>query len=57
MDGVTIGFSAAVGNATSVPAPNLKTGWHPRVADGDALWRFATLGERVVYDSRTLPRG
>jgi hypothetical protein len=49
VDGVTIGFSAAVGKATSVPATNLKTGGiRESRPDGDALWRFATLGERVV---------
>ncbi|MEU0070970.1 hypothetical protein ABZ027_15715 [Streptomyces sp. NPDC006332] len=49
VDGVTIGFSAAVGKATSAPGPGVRTGGiRESRADGNALWRFATLGERVV---------
>jgi len=48
VDGVTVGFSAAVGDPKA-PARNVRTGGiRESRADGDALWRFATIGERVV---------
>ncbi|MFI9807682.1 hypothetical protein ACIHEJ_25520 [Streptomyces sp. NPDC052301] len=51
VDGVVIGFSAAVGggDAQTVADPNVKTGGirESRV-DGEAMWKFATIGVRVV---------
>ncbi|MEU3525440.1 hypothetical protein AB0E62_16455 [Streptomyces sp. NPDC038707] len=50
VDGVVIGFSAAVNGGTGLAAdPNVKTGGirESRV-DGDALWQFATIGVPVV---------
>lgn len=48
VDGVVIGFSAAVGGATA-PAPKVRTGGiRESRADGDAMWRFATIGRKVV---------
>ncbi|MDG9716915.1 hypothetical protein [Streptomyces sp. DH24] len=51
VDGVSIGFSAAVDD--SAPAtprnPRKKTGGIRETrADGDAMWRFATIGRKVV---------
>jgi hypothetical protein len=50
VDGVVIGFSAAVDDAgQTVPDPGVKTGGIRETrADGDAMWRFATIGVRVV---------
>lgn len=46
---VVIGFSAAVDGSTPVPDPALRTGGiRESRADGDAMWRFATIGERIV---------
>ncbi|MFJ8593006.1 hypothetical protein [Streptomyces sp. NPDC093598] len=50
VDGVVIGFSAAVGGPTApAPDPKVRTGGirESRV-DGDAMWTFATIGRRVV---------
>ncbi|EFL34305.1 secreted protein [Streptomyces viridochromogenes DSM 40736] len=51
VQGVVIGFSAAVGGATaaSPPAGQARTGGirESRV-DGDAMWTFATIGRKVV---------
>jgi hypothetical protein len=48
VDGVSIGFSAAVDG--SVPANRKKKtgGIRETRADGDAMWRFATIGRKVV---------
>jgi hypothetical protein len=50
VDGVVIGFSAAVGGATApAPDPKVRTGGiRESRADGDAMWTFATIGRRVV---------
>jgi hypothetical protein len=49
VDGVSIGFSAAVGPATRTPGPSARTGGiRESRADGDAMWRFATIGRKVV---------
>ncbi|MFF7236050.1 hypothetical protein [Streptomyces collinus] len=48
VDGVAIGFSAAVG-AGSDTTMDVKTGGiRERREDGDAMWRFATIGVPVV---------
>lgn len=48
--GLAIGFSAAIGNGPHPSAdPGVKTGGiRESRADGDAMWRFATTGVRVV---------
>ena len=49
VDDVTIGFSAAVDGSTPLPDPTLRTGGiRESRRDGDAMWQFATIGERVV---------
>ncbi|GHJ34993.1 hypothetical protein Sm713_06020 [Streptomyces sp. TS71-3] len=49
VDGVTIGFSAAVDGSTPKPDPGKKTGGiRESRADGAALWGFAGVGEKVV---------
>ncbi|MFF1402236.1 hypothetical protein [Streptomyces sp. NPDC058294] len=50
VQGVAIGFSAAVGDGTGpAPDPGVKTGGiRENREDGDAMWRFATIGVRVV---------
>ncbi|MDH2389526.1 MULTISPECIES: hypothetical protein [Streptomyces] len=49
VDGVTVGFSAAVDGSTAAPDPSKKTGGVRMArADGDAVWRFATIGSKVV---------
>lgn len=52
VDGVTIGFSAAVEGSTpaAVPAtPAARTGGiRESRADGDAMWDFATIGHKVI---------
>jgi hypothetical protein len=49
VDGVGIGFSAAVDGSMKSPDPTLKTGGiRQSRADGDALWAFATLNTKVV---------
>ncbi|MFE9447294.1 hypothetical protein [Streptomyces sp. NPDC006739] len=50
LDGVTIGFSAAVGDGSAAPPdPVTRTGGiREKRADGDAMWRFATIGVWVV---------
>ncbi|MGW8379126.1 hypothetical protein [Streptomyces sp. ODS28] len=46
---ITIGFSAAVNGSTAPPAPGRKTGGiRESREDGDAMWRFATIGTKVV---------
>ncbi|MDN0195165.1 hypothetical protein [Streptomyces sp. S.PNR 29] len=47
--GVVIGFSAAVDTSVATPDPGMKTGGiRESRADGDAMWRFATIGRKVV---------
>lgn len=49
IDGVTIGFSAAVGGGSGPADETVKTGGIRETrADGDATWRFATIGVPVV---------
>jgi hypothetical protein len=49
VDGVTIGFSAAVDGSMASPDPTKKTGGvRMKPADGDALWVFATIDSKVV---------
>ncbi|MEU3410027.1 MULTISPECIES: hypothetical protein [unclassified Streptomyces] len=50
VDGVVIGFSAAVHSGSAMPAePSVKTGGiRESRTDGDAMWRFATIGVPVV---------
>ncbi|AQS68024.1 hypothetical protein [Streptomyces pactum] len=49
VEGVVIGFSAAVNGSTAKPDPDERTGGIRETrADGDAMWRFATIGQRVV---------
>ncbi|MBQ1094786.1 hypothetical protein ACWGIV_04850 [Streptomyces sp. NPDC054844] len=46
---VVIGFSAAVNGSTAKPKPGERTGGIRETrADGDAMWRFATIGQPVV---------
>lgn len=46
---VVIGFSAAVDGTVSNPDPTLKTGGvRMKVADGNAMWTFATVGSKIV---------
>ncbi|WP_435250950.1 hypothetical protein [Streptomyces tendae] len=47
--GVAIGFSAAVDGSTAAPDPDRPTGGiRESRADGDAMWKFATIGRQVV---------
>jgi hypothetical protein len=47
--GVSIGFSAAVDGSTPPPDPRVKTGGiRGSRKDGDAMWRFATIGQKIV---------
>ncbi|WLW52845.1 hypothetical protein [Streptomyces sp. YU58] len=49
VDGVAIGFSAAVNGTTPAADPTARTGGiRESRPDGDAMWRFATIGEKVV---------
>ncbi|MFJ4522529.1 hypothetical protein ACIP4Y_16510 [Streptomyces sp. NPDC088810] len=50
VDGVAIGFSAAVDDGSGMTADaSVKTGGiRESRPDGDAMWRFATIGVRVV---------
>ncbi|WP_425573372.1 hypothetical protein [Streptomyces albidochromogenes] len=49
VEGVPIGFSAAVDGSMRTPDPRNKTGGvRMRRPDGDALWSFATVGVKVV---------
>ncbi|PZT76162.1 MULTISPECIES: hypothetical protein [unclassified Streptomyces] len=46
---VTIGFSAATDGSMEEPDPTVKTGGvRMSREDGDAVWRFATVGVKVV---------
>ncbi|MEV4044335.1 hypothetical protein RKD32_004463 [Streptomyces sp. SAI-195] len=47
--GVAIGFSAAVDGSTAAPDPDRPTGGiRESREDGDAMWKFATIGRQVV---------
>ncbi|MGI5457142.1 hypothetical protein ACQEWB_29060 [Streptomyces sp. CA-249302] len=49
VDGVAVGFSAAVKEAKSAPDPGVRTGGiRESREDGDAMWAFATIGANVV---------
>ncbi|MDQ0582914.1 hypothetical protein [Streptomyces rishiriensis] len=49
VNNVTIGFSAALDGSLPEPDPTVKTGGiRQTVADGDAMWDFATIGQPVV---------
>lgn len=49
VDGVTVGFSAAVPGGTPQPDPTARTGGiRESRADGTAMWEFATIGRTVV---------
>ncbi|MFF9338798.1 MULTISPECIES: hypothetical protein [unclassified Streptomyces] len=49
VDGVTIGFSAAVDGSMPAADPARKTGGiRMKRADGDATWTFASIGAKVV---------
>ncbi|MER5215050.1 hypothetical protein ABT063_32025 [Streptomyces sp. NPDC002838] len=49
VNGVTIGFSAAVDGSMPVPDPTVQTGGiRESRADGHAMWLFATVGAKVV---------
>lgn len=46
---VTIGFSAALDGSMPEPDPAVRTGGiRESVADGDAMWDFATIGQGIV---------
>lgn len=48
-DGTAIGFSAAIDGSAPAPDPELPTGGIRETrADGEAMWRFATIGRKVV---------
>ncbi|MET9386576.1 hypothetical protein ABZY09_37395 [Streptomyces sp. NPDC002928] len=47
--GVVIGFSAAVNGTTTTPDSTVKTGGiRESRKDGDAMWVFATIGQKIV---------
>ncbi len=47
--GVVIGFSAAVDGAAPAPDPAVRTGGiRESRADGETMWMFATIGQKVV---------
>ncbi|WRZ91145.1 hypothetical protein OHB54_19960 [Streptomyces sp. NBC_01007] len=49
VNGIAIGFSAAVDGSTDAPDPEKKLGGiRASRADGDAMWAFATVGAKVV---------
>ncbi|MGW0840267.1 L,D-transpeptidase [Streptomyces sp. NPDC002787] len=49
VDGVVIGFSAAVDGSTPEPDPTTKTGGiRESRKDGKAMWEFAGIGTKVV---------
>ncbi|MGW2043859.1 hypothetical protein ACWCPF_01580 [Streptomyces sp. NPDC001858] len=49
VDGVTIGFSAALDGSMPAADPAVKTGGiRETVADGNAMWDFATIGQRII---------
>ncbi|MEU6816550.1 hypothetical protein [Streptomyces sp. NPDC046860] len=48
VDGVTIGFSAAVRDEPGASGSSRTGGIREKRPDGDAMWRFATIGVPVV---------
>lgn len=49
VDGIAIGFSAAVDGSTPKPDPSKKTGGiRESRKDGNAMWKFATISKKVV---------
>lgn len=49
VDGVTIGFSAAVDGSLEEPDPTARTGGiRESREDGNAMWDFATIGQKVI---------
>ncbi|WP_235024043.1 hypothetical protein [Streptomyces sp. WAC05374] len=49
VEGVTVGFSAAVDGTLASPDPSRRTGGiRMKRADGDAMWTFATVSTKVV---------
>ncbi|MFB9461593.1 hypothetical protein [Streptomyces cinereospinus] len=49
VDGVVIGFSAATDSSAAPPDPAVRTGGIRQTReDGDAMWQFATIGQKVV---------
>ncbi|MGI5437254.1 hypothetical protein [Streptomyces shenzhenensis] len=49
VDGVVIGFSAAVKESPSLPDPSVRTGGIRETRrNGEAMWKFATIGVRVM---------
>ncbi|MEU6812469.1 hypothetical protein ABZ920_26535 [Streptomyces sp. NPDC046831] len=49
VDDTVIGFSAAVDGTTPTPDPAVRTGGiRESRADGEAMWMFATIGQKVV---------
>ena len=49
VDGVAIGFSAAVGKPRSAADTDVRTGGiRESREDGEAMWEFATIGVKVV---------
>ncbi|MFJ6838183.1 hypothetical protein [Streptomyces sp. NPDC091209] len=49
VNGIAVGFSAAVSGSTEPPDPEKKLGGiRASRADGDAMWAFATVGAKVV---------
>lgn len=49
VDGIAIGFSAAVDGSTPKPDPSKKTGGiRESRKDGNAMWEFATISKKVV---------
>ncbi|MEV0170728.1 hypothetical protein AB0I00_06315 [Streptomyces sp. NPDC050803] len=49
IDGVTIGFSAAVDGSAPAPAPTTRTGGiRESRKDGNAMWGFATIGQKII---------
>jgi hypothetical protein len=49
VDGVAVGFSAAVDGSTPRPVPGVLTGGiRESREDGAAMWRFAAIGREVV---------
>lgn len=49
VDGVAIGFSAALDGPAPEVDPEMRTGGIRETrSDGDAMWEFAMIGEKVV---------
>ncbi|MFE9023158.1 hypothetical protein ACFYNL_31940 [Streptomyces sp. NPDC007808] len=49
VEGITVGFSAAVDGSTHTPDPAMKTGGiRESREDGAAMWEFATIGRTVA---------